>query len=168
MGNTASDPQIKLINSLKEKFDPNDAASAEALEALELGRTLWRAGAFDKSAASAVIDALKAAPKMAPQRAAEPPEGMHQFGGVVFKVQRAVHGSGNLYAKALDQSADGEWLFEYAPGAIKNLSEGTLMTLDQAKEFGTTYGTCVSCGRTLTNEESIKAGIGPICSGKWF
>lgn len=164
MDNTASDAQIKFINSLKGQFDPNDAASVEAIEALELGRDLWRAGAFDKSAASAVIDALKAAPRLTPQRDTEPPEGMHLLDGVIHKVQRS--GTGNLYAKALLEDG-GDWVFEYIPGAIKNLSEATVMDLEQAKEFGALYGTCCVCSRTLTNEESIEAGIGPVCAGRF-
>ena len=95
------------------------------------------------------------------------PEGVHKFGGVIFKVQKAVHGSGRLYAKALVEDGNGGWTFEYAPGAIKNLSAATRLTLEEAKRFGVLYGTCCVCGRTLTNEESIAAGIGPICAGKF-
>lgn len=96
-------------------------------------------------------------------------EGMHQFGGVIFKVQRAVNGSGRLYAKALVEApgSDSGWTFEYAPGAIKNLSAATKLSLAEAKAFGALYGTCCVCGRTLTNEDSIAAGIGPICAGKF-
>ena len=199
MSNTASQAQIQFINSLKEQFDPSNEQAAQALD---LGRALWQAGAFDKPAASAVIDALKAAPRLAPQQATETPEGMHKFDGAIYKVQKAVHGSGNLYAKVLvrethegrcaghmeqgpsgfdapleyceDQATCTQWVdgettvtFEYAPGAIRNLSEDTRLSLDEAKEFGTLYGTCIVCGRTLTNEESIKAGIGPVCSGRF-
>jgi hypothetical protein len=32
--------------------------------------------------------------------------------------------------------------------------------------YGMTLGECGVCGRTLTNQESREAGIGPICSGK--
>ena len=28
------------------------------------------------------------------------------------------------------------------------------------------YGSCMRCGRTLTNPDSVKAGIGPICINK--
>lgn len=44
--------------------------------------------------------------------------------------------------------------------------ERTLITLDEAKEFGALYGTCCVCARTLTNEESISQGIGPVCGGR--
>lgn len=95
-------------------------------------------------------------------------EGMHKVGNEIFKVQKAVHGSGHLYAKRLvgPDEFGGKAEFEYAPGALKNLSTATKMTLEEAKEFGALYGTCCVCGRTLTNEKSIYAGIGPVCAGK--
>lgn len=38
--------------------------------------------------------------------------------------------------------------------------------LSDAK-YGSLYGICCVCGRTLTDESSIAAGIGPICSQKF-
>lgn len=94
---------------------------------------------------------------------AETPEGMHRLAdGRIFKVQIAVHGSGNPYAKELINGS-----FEYAPGAIKLLSEATKMTLEQAKEYGALYGVCCVCARTLTDEGSIEAGIGPVCAKRF-
>lgn len=88
--------------------------------------------------------------------------------GSVYKVQRAHHGSGRLYAKVLTKSDDGTWSFEYAPGAMKKLADyGVKMTLEEAKKFGTLYGVCCQCGRVLTDEKSIEAGIGPVCASKW-
>lgn len=82
----------------------------------------------------------------------------------IYKVQTAVHGSGRLYAKRLDENGT----FIHAPGAIRKLAaEGRKMTLKEAKEYGALYGTCVRCGRTLTDENSIAAGIGPICAEKF-
>ncbi len=45
-------------------------------------------------------------------------------------------------------------------------TSGQELTLELAKEYGKLYGQCMICGRTLTNEDSIEAGIGPICAGK--
>lgn len=89
--------------------------------------------------------------------------------GSIYKVQVAVHGSGRLYAKRLvvDEDAD-EGKFVYAPGAIKKLSPTMKMTLEQAQGFGSLYGLCCVCGRTLTNEQSIDEGIGPVCKGRFF
>jgi hypothetical protein len=125
-------------------------------------------------------------------------DGMYRTSdGTIYKVQYAVHGSGNLYAKKLIEPAcfsvsskDGRHnlgrvgegkqatlvcslcgespkaSFEYESGAVSKLRPEDRMTLEEAKAFGALYGTCCVCGRTLTKEESIEAGIGPICAGK--
>lgn len=36
-----------------------------------------------------------------------------------------------------------------------------------AERFGLEIGECGICGRRLTNDESRKRGIGPICAGRW-
>lgn len=103
--------------------------------------------------------------------------GMYRQDGVIYKVQKAVHGSGHLYAKRLVLSGyatddnGGPTVgttahFEYAAGMIRKLYAEDRMTLEQAKEFGALYGTCCVCGRTLTNETSIEAGIGPVCGNR--
>lgn len=89
---------------------------------------------------------------------AEVPEGMHYVQGTVWKVQRSQHG--RLYAKEL---VDGT--FEYRGARpLASLSDATMMTLEDAQEFGKLYGVCCRCGATLTDEDSIAAGIGPICA----
>lgn len=35
-------------------------------------------------------------------------------------------------------------------------------------EYGKRFGVCCMCGRELTNEESVAAGIGPICQQRAF
>lgn len=35
------------------------------------------------------------------------------------------------------------------------------------KAYGLLWGVCGSCGRKLEDEESIAAGIGPVCANKW-
>lgn len=86
---------------------------------------------------------------------------------VIYKVQSAIHGSGRLYAKRLVVDGNTNAVsFGYDRGAIKNLNARWRMTSEQAKEFGALYGSCMVCGRTLTNEASIEAGIGPVCAGK--
>jgi hypothetical protein len=131
--------------------------------------------ALSKREASLMIEGLLAVPKAPPashpQAAtkAEPlTDGMYRKDEVIYKIQRAVHGSGHLYAKRL-VPGDGygaKASFVYAPGAMKVLTLANRMTLAEAKEWGALYGTCCVCGRTLTNEQSIEAGIGPVCAGK--
>lgn len=106
---------------------------------------------------------------MAPAKRTEVTEGMWIIGdlsngGTCFKVQVAVHGSGRLYAKRL--TSDGR--FVVAPGAMRDISaRGRKLSIEEAKAYGRLYGTCIRCGRTLTDEDSIAAGIGPICAEKF-
>jgi len=59
---------------------------------------------------------------------------------------------------------------------LRTASEDLQATLDKlaaspleaAKEYGRDTGTCMCCGRLLTDPKSIAAGIGPICEGRWF
>jgi len=37
-----------------------------------------------------------------------------------------------------------------------------------AKAYGRRFGVCCCCGRELTAEDSIEAGIGPICAERFF
>lgn len=162
----ATEKQTAFIGRLRE--ERNLPATAMGLDNLS------------KKKASEMISELLAMPKpvpathvdAAPAAKAETPEGMHMIGEDIFKVQRAVHGSGHLYAKRLvpGHGYGAKAKFEYAPGVLKTLSAATKMSLEKAKAFGALYGTCCVCGRTLTNEESIAAGIGPVCAGKadWF
>lgn len=131
------------------------------------------AHAATKQTASATITRLMALPRerrnsthgpepiaVAPVHV-DPPEGVHFFDGRVIKVQQSAQG--RRYAKVLVQSGDG-WEFEYVGrGPLADLSEGTLLTLAQAAEFGHLYGVCACCGLLLTDEVSIVRGIGPVC-----
>lgn len=100
-------------------------------------------------------------------------DGFYSHDGAVYKVIRAVHGSGRKYAKRLDLYT-GEW--ETARGVVAQLRPSMKLTLEQALETAkrsglnpqsALYGRCFVCGRTLTDETSIEEGIGPICKEKF-
>lgn len=102
---------------------------------------------------------VPAAPRA--QAPVEITEGVYRHADTYARVKRAVHGSGNLYATVLRA---GSW--EYAPGLVRRLTMADRLTLEEAKAYGHLYGQCIVCGRTLTDEKSIEAGIGPICAGR--
>jgi Family of unknown function (DUF6011) len=79
-----------------------------------------------------------------------------------FKIQMSGR-SNRLYGKKLEGQS-----FEYFGSAPRYVAEnnGRKLTADDAKWFGHLYGRCMICARTLENEESIAAGIGPICAEK--
>jgi hypothetical protein len=155
----ASRAQFDLIKGLLARKALDEALDGD----VEFARRKATYGALTSREASDLIDRLIAAP------ARGVPEGMHVTPeGTVYKVQRAVHGSGRLYAKALVPDGVGrDWKFMYVAGGLALLSADTYMTLDQAREFGALYGTCAACGRTLTDEKSIAAGVGPVCAEKF-
>jgi hypothetical protein len=87
--------------------------------------------------------------------------------GRMYKVVRAIYGSGHLYAKRLDLDK-GEWVI--ASGMVAYLREDERMTEAQAIEYSRKleitpemkiYGKCTLCGRALTDEESIRNRVGP-------
>lgn len=178
--NTVTAKQVEFINRLQAERRWEDTPAMATM--VEDARFAWRKGEFSKRDASLLIHDLGFMPRRetaAVEAPAESLEGMHTLDGQVYKVQVAVHGSGRPYAKRLvldmdnisdvNQGAEPVYSarFEYAAGVIKRLSADTKMSLEAAKEFGVLYGTCCVCSRTLTNEASIAAGIGPVCAGKF-
>ena len=84
--------------------------------------------------------------------------------------------AGHIYVKDIDTSAyygkvtpEGtfkpvyngpEWVGPYLLDVAQDV-------LKAARTYGLKTGVCSCCGRELTKNESIEAGIGPICAGKW-
>ena len=161
---TASEKQVGLISRLAPERDMGQ----DAVEAALAASGVTRVEDLPVKAASTLIDSLFALPKAKVGPAPELESGMYVKDGTIYKVQRAVHGSGHMYAKRLvDPTHPGEKAtFEYESGAIRTLTPADRMTLAQAKEYGAIYGVCCVCGATLTNEVSIEAGIGPVCGGR--
>lgn len=120
---------------------------------------------LSKRNASVLIDVLLAWPKRPAETAApkDVEEGFYVVGATIAKVQRAVHGSGHLYAKRLTEEG-----WDFWPRALPIVArEGRKMTVEEAGEYGRLYGFCIACGATLTDEGSIARGIGPICATKF-
>lgn len=75
------------------------------------------------------------------------------------------------YAKVLDvqkkegQRAKAKWT--YAPGEAALVAHLTPLSLEEATKFGHLNGVCIVCCRALTDPESVKAGIGPVCAKKF-
>lgn len=136
------------------------------------------AGSFagTKREASEEISRLLAMPKAQQPKATrpEPEDGIYldpakgNETGTIFKVYKMVHGSGRQGVKRLVINEDQTGTFDYCGLAVKHLPETSKkMTLEEAKMFGSIYGFCVRCGATLTDENSIEQGIGPVCATKF-
>jgi hypothetical protein len=165
-GSLATEAQIKYIIELTFRItgmrdaieDVNVAGFTKAEASEMIGRLIPIEREAQRTRAASVAASLAAPVKST--RVTE--DGMYLKDGVVFKVQIAKQGSGRLYAKRLTENG-----FEYAQGAINTLRSEHKMSLEQAKEYGRLYGVCCQCGTELTDENSIAAGIGPICAGKF-
>lgn len=123
-------------------------------------------GDLTKQSASKLIGDLQRAARRGAK--VETKEGYYHLDEVVYHV--VMSKQGRPYAKQLvitnpgSDKAKGRW--EYAPGAVYKLQEMAPLTVDVAVSYGKKFGACMICGRTLTKQESIDAGIGPICAGK--
>ena len=97
-----------------------------------------------------------------------------RFDGIVLS--RAGDNGANKGAVYI--KVDGEYAGKLHGGyfvPIKSTPEGTFERLkvilndplEQAVAYGRKFGSCCVCGRTLTNQTSIDAGIGPICGSRF-
>ena len=151
----ATEKQVQIIARLVEEREISPTGSARLLlEMWDFDRT--------RETATVLIDALMALPRV---EKAPAPSGLHVLDGEVYRVVVS-RDSGRPYALRLVAACTGA--FEYAPGAVRRLSEDTMMTLEEARDYGVRYGVCAACGRTLTNPESIEYGIGPICRTRYW
>jgi hypothetical protein len=150
---SATEPQLRFLAKLLAERVAPEGTTTEGLS---------------KRGATALIDVLKKAPRKPATSvtpAAPVTEGFYLNGETVYKVQRAVHGSGNLYAKVFNPDT---MKFTYATGGIHKLTAAMKLDDAQSVEFGALYGFCGRCGLPLTDDESIALGIGPVCLGKEF
>lgn len=166
--NQASDKQIALIQreDARRDFLSLSFPVRDIVQAVRDGKPV------SKRDASRAIDELLVTtfndrPQATGSAALEAGMYRHPETGAIYKVQKAVHGSGHMYAKLLVADAETQTAsFEYASGAIRQIKPEWRMSLEDAKAFGAIYGVCCVCSATLTNEASIEAGIGPVCAGR--
>jgi uncharacterized protein with FMN-binding domain len=166
---TTNRPAARMASEAQLSFLVNLGATHEVTD--RQSEQLLNAEVLTMRQASELITSLKNQPfKSRPatgRSIVEISDGMYTKDGKVYKVQVAVHGSGRLYAKELIEGEDGERYFEMAPGMVRRLTVDNRMTKEEAQEFGRLYGVCVCCGATLTDEASIKRGLGPVCATKF-
>ena len=154
----ASNAQISYLRSLLITRVEDEAESQRFVEWLDRkGHTL------DKVTASEKIRKYAPMPEVRSIFAATPEldEGMYRMNDEIFKVYRTQ--AGHLATKQLIEGC-----FEYTGRKpLHSLTAEHRMSLVEAQEYGRITGICCNCGRKLTNEESIEAGIGPICASKF-
>lgn len=153
----ATEKQVALITKLTSEKDWTAAPVAAPIQEMLAGVTLT------KKEASGIIDMMFQLPTLAKKKYdVKIEDGFYVLNADIYKVQTSPE-TGRTYAKKLSKYGS----FDYAPGMVGKLAKAEKLTLELAKQYGKLYGMCVVCGRTLTDEQSIAAGIGPICSSKF-
>jgi hypothetical protein len=147
-----SNAQIGFINTLLKERKHNFAQS------------FIDSHLVNKREASWLISELKACEKINPGSGVEISPGFYVAPDeTVYEVCKSARGF--TYAKRLVPKGK-RATFTYAPGAIKGCADWKPLTVEVAGAMGRKFGFCCICGRTLTNPESVEAGIGPVCGGR--
>jgi hypothetical protein len=140
--------------------------------ALSLAQQYTRNGRLsDKQESSARSMYEKSQARQAQRQVEAPANPVTEIGmyinaeGVAFRVKESK--AGRLYASRFVPEAQARAdRFVYEGGAVYRLDASMRMTLEQAKALGAQYSQCCVCGRDLSAEESVEAGIGPVCAGR--
>lgn len=164
----ATEKQIAFVKSLLDQKVVKDETRAT----MEAATAPENPNKVSKKQASNWIEWLLAQPKVEKPKSSyiDPPEGMHvvpSVGGAadaIFKVYKTRNGH-IVAAQLVKVGSTGEWGFDYqGKRGLSGLSEATRMPADEAKKFGKTYGICVRCAKSLSDERSIFAGYGKWCA----
>lgn len=164
LGPTAK--QAEFAGKLLDELVSLDSTKADAVA--ELRKAL---GDMSVKQASSLIDYLLGCVKSARQtarkaemieRTSELAPGIYARDAKVVKVQ-AARSTGNLYGSVLDERSG---KYEYTPGSLRGLTPADRMTIEAAADLTRRLGRCCVCSKTLSNPDSIDAGIGPVCAGK--
>lgn len=158
----ATEKQVGYIRDMTERKVMPEATRELLRETLVKGIT------FEK--ASKIIPHLKKfawAPKEPKERAAD---GMYWMPGHgIYRVQTAPNSDFRVAKKlVVTDLGNGKkkGRFERQDHMVYKLKPEHRMTEEEAAKYGALYGFCIVCGRTLTHEDSIAAGIGPVCASK--
>lgn len=175
--------QVAFIESLCDQVTEAQQKLGTVPEPGDLStRIRQQLSGLSQKEASTAIDGLKELlaalrkeyanrPKSAQQAGSEIEAGYYVLGDQVYKVQRAVHGSGRMYCKRLVVDPDtgrGRFLYDAKEtrGVMSQLGPNHVLNKESAAKLGALYGVCVRCGAPLTEDDSIERMMGPVCYAK--
>ena len=181
LSSEATEKQIAFINRLMEQIESKCAGilTQEALGARganDMIRTRLQSGnPITKMQASQLIETLLKASNInygtpvgvePPAPRVPAPLGIYRVDGEIFCVRKA-RTSDRVYAYKLINIEGRDPRWDYAAGKVFELKVENMITVEQAMEFGRMTGICAICGRLLTDEDSVRKGIGPVCGNKY-
>jgi hypothetical protein len=153
-GKDLTERQLIAVRNSKAKQDERDAARIDNAPVVELS-TIH--AMFDKARESGL------------KKLAYRAEGL-----VLTPAPSTGRNAGSIYVKTKSGdylgrvTGDKFFAISTAPASIAEALETIARNpAEAATAYGKRTGECSCCGRTLTDPESISAGIGPICATKW-
>lgn len=166
LANPATPKQENFINNLARKAANFDALTPEQEATF---KKVLASEFISKDDASYLITGLLKCDQKPRGEMAKPGYYIHRSGAYLVVVKNKKGDA--TYAKRLDvtkeegQRAKARWV--YAPGMGTEVAHMTPMSLQEAAKFGHLHGVCFVCCRALTDPESVKRGIGPVCATKF-
>jgi hypothetical protein len=136
-----------FLRSLFSQWRNKGALSAKQIEAV------LRNISKDKDSAKASVDPVTE-------------QGLYRSGTVVYRAKWNKEHTALYAMRFVPDAPSKSERFVYERGAIQSLSAKDRLTVEQAEELGALHGVCCVCGAELTDPESVKRGIGPVCRGK--
>lgn len=178
LNGVATQKQISFVNTLLASVVPTDLdrlpiTDRERDRIKSIIKDIRHDEEVSKSEASDLIATLIAAraAKPKPERKNAAPGYYHRATANEFVVVVTNRAGTNTYAKRLEVTktelgrTKARWV--YAPGVGFEVADLTPMSLERAAAFGHLHGVCFVCCKQLTDPESVKRGIGPVCAKKF-
>lgn len=159
-GSMLTERQVEAAQSAIARYDAKreeKRAAETASRSIEIGLE-----AIEKLFAAATASGLKR-PMFRAERVAVK---QSKHAGVLYVYDRLVGGERGGYAGKI---VDGKFVRtrEANPDLGEALRAVAADPVAAAVAYGRSTGTCCLCGRELTDPDSVRAGIGPICAGNW-
>jgi hypothetical protein len=151
-----SDKQLRYLTSLLEKRPDTD----RQIKRILVTNQVTDLSKLNREQAKRTIDHLLKLPVPIPTLEV----GAYELEGVVYSVRKLGY-SDRIVAYIYDSSIK-RWLPDTTKTIFKLKPEDRL-TLERASMLSVAVGSCVHCGRTLTLQKSVVAGMGRTCASKY-
>lgn len=148
----ASEAQVNyIVNLAKRKQN-----GAETVQQALVTAGVAEASLLNTDQAKSLIDLLGRTPDI--RRVVQVEVGAYNHDGVVYSVRQGAYGRFRAY-KWNDSIR--KWV--EAGAVLFDIVPEERLSLVDAMRFGAQTGTCVHCGRTLTDADSVRYGLGTVC-----
>lgn len=173
----ARNPHFSFATSMREAITKYGDLTANQLSAIERcieKDAMRQAEKIAKVEQAATVDLSRIHEIFANARAASLKKPKLRVGDITLSLaSETSRNAGAIYVKRgeayLGKVADSKFSpsRECRPDDIELVRSVAADPLGLAVAYGRRTGNCACCGRLLTDKESVKRGIGPICASKW-